>query len=111
MQKLKQIIKGIEEVEKPDDQKKDALIFYCFGNHLGDPTKYPIIDQHVIRAFNLFQDNSNCDSVRKSDKVNQLDRKNYLNWVWKFENKHSDFLYYLDRILFEIGKAVKLRKR
>ena len=114
LQKLKQIIKGIEEVEKPDDQKKDALIFYCFGNHLGDPTKYPIIDQHVIRAFNLFNlinNNSNSDSVRKSDKVNQLDRKNYLNWIGKFENENADFLYYLDRILFEIGKAVKLKKR
>ncbi|MDP2115114.1 MAG: hypothetical protein Q8K69_13765, partial [Bacteroidota bacterium] len=75
----------------------------------GNPKKYPIIDQHVIRAFNLF--NSNCDSVRKSDKVNQLDRKNYLNWIWKFENENADFLYYLDRILFEIGKAVKLKKR
>lgn len=110
LQKMKQIIKGIEEVGSPDNEKKDALVFYCFGNHLGNPTKYPIIDQHVIRAFNLFKDKLNCDSVRRSDKVTQCDRKNYLEWFWKFENKSSGFLYNLDRILFEIGKTVKLRK-
>ena len=109
LQKLKQIIQGIEEVENPDKDKKDALVFYCYGNHLGNPTKFPIIDQHVVRAFNLFKDSSNSDSVRKSDKVYQIDRQNYLHWYSKFENKNSDFLYFLDRLLFEIGRAVKLK--
>ncbi len=109
LQKLKQIIQGIEEVENPDKDKKDALVFYCYGNHLGNPRKFPIIDQHVVRAFNLFKYSSNSDFVRKSDKVYQVDRQNYLHWYSKFENKSSDFLYYLDRLLFEIGRKVKLK--
>ena len=113
LQKLKQIIKGIEEVENPDKDKKDALIFYSYGNHLGNPTKFPIIDQHVVRAYNLHLNYSNdidiSVHVRKSESVYQTDRQNYLNWYWKFENKSSDFLYYLDRLLFEIGRTVKLK--
>ena len=93
LQKLKQIIQGIEEVEKPDEEKKDALVFYCYGNHLGNPKKFPIIDQHVVREFNLFfKDSSNSNSVRNSDKVYQIDRQNYLHWYGKFENKSSDCL-------------------
>lgn len=110
LQKLKQIIQGIEEVENPDKDKKDALVFYSYGNHLGNPTKFPIIDQHIVRAFNLFKDSSNSESVRKSDRVYQIDRQNYLHWYSKFENKSSDFLYYLDRLLFEIGRTVKLKE-
>lgn len=109
LQKLKQIIQGIEEVGNPDKDKKDALVFYCYGNHLGNPTKFPIIDQHVIRAYNLFMDSSNSNSVRKLNKVDQVDRQNYLQWYSKFENYSSDFLYYLDRLLFEIGRTVKLK--
>lgn len=110
LQKLKSIIQGIEEVEDPDNDKKTALVFYCYGNHLGDPARFPIIDQHVVRAFNLFMDPSNSDSIRKSDKVDQTDRQNFLNWYSnKFVNRSSDFLYYLDRLLFEIGRTVKLK--
>jgi hypothetical protein len=66
----------------------------------------------VVRAFNLFKDYSNRDSIRKSDKVDQKDRQNFLNWHSnKFENKSSDFLYYLDRLLFEIGKTVKINRK
>ena len=110
LQKLKAIIQGIEDVDNPNNDKKNALVFYCYGNHLGNPSKFPIIDQHVVRAFNLFKDYSNRDSIRKSDKVDQKDRQNFLNWHSnKFENKSSDFLYYLDRLLFEIGKTVKIK--
>jgi len=108
LQKLKLIIQGIKDVKKPKEDIEKGVVFYCFGNHLGNKTKYPIIDQHVIRAFNL-KNNSNYDSVRKSNNVNQSDRQNYLKWIWEFENDNADFLYYLDRILFEIGKAVKLQ--
>ncbi len=109
LQKLKPIIEGIEEVENPNKDKKNALVFYCYGNHLGNPKEFPIIDQHVIRAFNLFKDSSNCDSVRESDKVSPIDRQDFLNWHIQFVNKSSDFLYYLDRLLFEIGRTVKLK--
>lgn len=109
LQKLKQIIQGIEDVEKPDNDKKDALVFYCYGNHLGNPKKFPIIDQHVIRAFNLFKNPANSETVRKSEKVRPEDRQNYLHWFSQFENPNSDFLYYLDRLLFQIGRAVKLK--
>ncbi len=112
LQKLKAIIEGIEEVDNPSNDKENALVFYCYGNHLGNPSKFPIIDQHVVRAFNLFKDYSNRDSIRKSDKVDQKDRQNFLNWHSnKFENKSSDFLYYLDRLLFEIGKTVKINRK
>lgn len=109
LQKLKKIIQGIEEVENPKLDKPEGLVFYCFGNHLANPNNYPIIDQHVIRALNLFNDNSKCDSLRKSDKVSLIDRDNYLKWFRKFKNVDSDFLYLLDRLLFEIGRTVKLK--
>ncbi len=109
LQKLKKIIQGIEEVENPKLDKPEGLVFYCFGNHLANPNNYPIIDQHVIRALNLYNDNSKCDSLRKSDKVSLVERDNYLKWFREFKNVDSNFLYLLDRILFEIGRTVKLK--
>lgn len=111
LQKLKLIIKGVEEVENPKLDNIERLVFYCFGNHLANPKKYPIIDQHVIRAYNLYCANSNSDFIRKSNKVNIDDREKYLMWFKEIKKDDSDFLYLLDRLLFEIGKAVKIKKK
>lgn len=108
IQKLKLIIKGIEEVENPKLDNIERFVFYCFGNHLANSKEYPIIDQHVIRAYNLYCANSNFDFIRKSDKVTANDREKYLIWFQEFKNVDSEFLYLLDRILFEIGKVVKI---
>lgn len=108
VQKLKLIIKGIKEVENPKLDNIERLVFYCFGNHLANSKEYPIIDQHVIRAYNLYRADSNSDFIRKSDKVKANDREEYLVWFEEFKNVDSDFLYLLDRLLFEIGKAVKI---
>lgn len=118
LQKLKHIIAGIEDVDNIKEDKDNALVFYYFGNHLASKTedkyKYPIIDQHVIRAFNAYKLSNNpveLDVIRKKTEIVKEDRHKYLEWIdSNFKDKGSDFLYYLDKLLFEIGKKIKLSK-
>jgi hypothetical protein len=47
LKKLKHIIEGIKD---ENEYKKTGIVFYQFGKHLRNIGE-PIIDQHVLRAF------------------------------------------------------------
>ena len=113
LQKLRQIIKGIKNAGLPETEENDSLVFYSFGNHLGNPEKNPIIDQHVVRAVKLYlsDDESEYYTIRKSDKVNQFDKQDYLKFISELKCQTREYLFYIDKILFEIGKIVKLSKK
>jgi hypothetical protein len=111
LQKLRHIIDGIQDMDNIKEDKDDALVFYYFGNHLANKGRYPIIDQHVIRAFKVFDNPKASAETRKRDKIVNTDRSEYLKWInLKFKDRDSEFMYLLDKLIFEIGKKIKLKK-
>ena len=94
-----------------------GLVFYFFGKHLIQKTN-PIIDQHVIRAFMLYEvvNNKNYEDYKKivgKETVNTKDKPICLKYI-KWQNEHvlkkadpAMFSYHLDRLLFGLGKSIK----
>lgn len=117
--KIKHIVKGIKDVENHSFDKDDGLVFYQFGKYLAKKNNEPIIDQHVIRAFKVFQskNDNEIESLRKINLLNNKIHKNYIEdykqWLRKDSNielrNHEDFTYYVDQILFALGKTIKLK--
>jgi hypothetical protein len=108
--------KHIHDGVSGKDDKKDALVFYYFGKHLADKSN-PIIDQHVIRAWKAFQaleDKSQNFEEKLSEKdVTPKDKdtcEKYIKWHNDFDLKKVEpieFTYYVDRLLFALGKYLK----
>ena len=115
LQKLKHIIDGIQDVDNIKEDKDVALVFYYFGNHLASEGKYPIIDQYVIRAFNAFKLSNSpveLDVIRKKAEIVKEDRNEYLEWInLNFKDRNSEFMYFLDKVLFVIGKKIKPKRK
>lgn len=113
LQKLKPIIKGIIKTQKPNTEENDSLVFNSFGQHLSNPEKNPIVDQHVVRAVKLFNDLEGIDltEIRKMDKVNYEDKQKYIEFISNLNCMTKDYLFYVDRILFEVGRIIKLPKK
>lgn len=98
------------------DDKKDALVFYYFGKHLADKSN-PIIDQHVIRAFLSFQASknkfNNIEKILSKENITKSDKKTcqeYIDWQNNHKLKKAEtieFTYYVDRLLFALGKYLK----
>jgi XTP/dITP diphosphohydrolase len=121
LKKIKHIINGILESEDTEKNQDGAVVFYQFGKHLANSQSNPIIDQHVIRAFSIYKVN-NLEEVESFRKLNLLDKKHtniiseYKDWIMQGKNISShlklqkDYTYYIDKILFAAGKAVKIQK-
>jgi hypothetical protein len=100
------------------DDKKNALVFYYFGKHLAEKSN-PIIDQHVIRAWKSFKavndESQNFEEKLGEKDVTRKDKEvceDYIDWQNKIKMKikkdvHIDFAYYVDRLLFALGKYLK----
>lgn len=84
----------------------DRLTFHQLGKHLRDKDE-PIIDQHVLRAFQYKNDapaNPIQNDVLKSQHEKLVeDYKLWLNQLPRFENS----FYWIDKILFALGKMIK----
>lgn len=111
--KEKYILDGLFNKERSDN-KNSGYVFYQFGKKLKSPSKEPIIDQHILRAFKFYQNvvhqNNYSYSDTTSTKENQKAIQEYKIWIEKkiiAKNDSEDFLYYTDRILFGIGKYLK----
>lgn len=116
LKKIKHIISGIRNSVNQIDEQTDGLVFYQFGKYLAEPSKEPIIDQHVIRAFAVYLAEDNEPAVLEIRKLGVLNKKHkdlidkYKGWVAKnHQYKGRDFLYCLDQLLFATGKAIKFR--
>ena len=86
--KLKTLLAGINGVN--DLSQKQGAVFRQFGRHLVDRNE-PIVDQHVLRAFAIFQnsdDESKVSSIRKKKQF-EVDLIN-LYRKWFQENKLSE---------------------
>lgn len=121
LKKMKHIIKGIVDAQNDDDKKEDALVYYQFGKYLTKIHGQPIIDQHVIRAFaiNNTEKIAEVEFYRKLDNLNKDHKKlisKYKDWLKSSNDinekirSEKDYSYYIDKILFATGKAIKFRK-
>ena len=118
--KLKHILKGIQDSDF-DEKRKSAFVFYQFGRHLSEGKSEPIIDQHILRAFIIFKllsDDASDEDINKYLKFDTI-RKMHLKWVKEYKEwisslsnnfKENNYAYYIDRILFALGKSIKLKK-
>ena len=119
--KLNHIVKGINY--NSGDIIEDGIVFNQFGKYLANRDIEPIIDQHVIRAFGCkkypINDPKFCN-FRKMAALNKshlADIECYKILVKsgdinpEINPKDKEFLYFVDNVLFALGKAIKLKKQ
>ncbi|MEI7595486.1 MAG: hypothetical protein WCK02_07030 [Bacteroidota bacterium] len=122
LHKIKHIIKGIYEIHNNNELPDEAIVFYQFGRYLTRTKSQPIIDQHVIRAFavyNSIKSNNNEIEIENFRKLDTLDKRNketikeYINWINSLCPElmnDPDYTYHIDKLLFFLGKTIKLKK-
>jgi hypothetical protein len=121
--KLKHIIKGFSDASNSINETESAFVFYHFGRHLANPDVDPIIDQHILRAFMVYkydENDINSEEFNKILKFKTIGKQEkelivrYKKWLKSDElskvAKIEDYGYYIDRILFALGKSIKLKK-
>lgn len=120
LQKIKHIIQGIVDQGSEKSEQESALVFYQFGKHLTKQPGEPIVDQHVIRAFAVYNCKEGQDptSILKISTLN----KNHIEHIveykkWLISDKiqgelksDPDYCYEIDKVLFTLGKAIKFSK-
>lgn len=117
LKKIKHIIKGVTDSENKDSEQDDALVFYQFGKYLTKISGQPIIDQHVIRAFAVYNetDNSQIKDLRKIETLNKKHKviiNEYKKWLTSDNlttelRSEIDYSYHIDKLLFATGKTIK----
>jgi hypothetical protein len=122
LKKIKHIIQGIKEVDEVNASKNDGLVFYQFGKYLTKKGGQPIIDQHVLRAFKVYQsDINNEDEVSNAINLTKVTKneieliKEYKDWlisdkISSILKQELDYAYHIDKILFAVGKKIKSKK-
>jgi hypothetical protein len=119
LKKVKHIIKGVLDSENKDSEQDNALVFYQFGKYLTKKSGQPIIDQHVIRAFAIYNmtDTSQITTLRKMEvlsKKHKITINEYKNWLISDDltselRSETDYSYHIDKLLFATGKTIKSR--
>ncbi|KAA5542326.1 hypothetical protein [Adhaeribacter rhizoryzae] len=122
LQKVKHIVAGVLNCKDADTHdREEGIVFYQFGRYLTKTPGEPIIDQHVLRAFGISQtdDLSEIKRLRKlsvfTKKENKL-IKAYKDWLQAGKGlqeslrQEEGYTYHLDKLLFAIGKTIKLNK-
>jgi hypothetical protein len=114
--KVQHLIDGITGRE--GDRTAYSLVFKQYGASLADHQQ-PIVDQHVLRAFELFKlqefSEAAVSKLRKKELYKSADKKvldSYRSW---FQNmikrvpplEQTEFRGKLDKVLFLLGKKVK----
>ncbi len=121
LKKLKHIARGV--IDESDDtlDQNDALVFYQFGKYLTGDRHQPIIDQHVLRAFGVYQANLNDQDPADYLSLKTVTRKHkaliqmYKQWLQSEDIMEElrtidGYTYHIDKILFAAGKAMKNQK-
>jgi len=113
LKKVKHIVAGIEN---KDEKRSSGFVFHQFGRYLENEHE-PIVDQHVLRAFAIWKCDDEVEIVRwrKKSLINGGDVQlinEYKNWLKSSSlteelKKVQNYVYYIDQILFALGKMVK----
>jgi len=117
LKKIKHIIKGVVDCENQNTDQDEALVFYQFGKYLTKSPGQPIIDQHVIRAFAVYnsKDISEAKTFRQIKVLSKREKPiigKYKKWLMSEELTKElrivpDYCYYIDKLLFATGKTIK----
>jgi hypothetical protein len=119
LKKIKHIIKGVVDSEEENSEQDEALVFYQFGKYLTKKQGQPIIDQHVIRAFSIYN-LTDLDQTKTLRQIGIIDKRHkeiiakYKDWLTSEElsdelKSEVDYIYHIDRLLFAAGKTIKSR--
>ncbi|MFZ1530510.1 MAG: hypothetical protein WAT19_17280 [Ferruginibacter sp.] len=118
LQKIKHIIKGI--LAKEEDETENAVVFVQFGKYLSGNPVEPIVDQHVLRAFDLYQNRNTPNIIEDYSSINLVTKKHvgliteYKIWLNTALTKElrqlPDYRYHVDKVLFATGKYLKNNK-
>jgi hypothetical protein len=120
LNKIRHIVQGIYNSKQTVIKDGNAVVFQQFGKFLANKSVNPIIDQHVIRAYAAFNAETDEEFVNAQN-INALNKKhlhlisNYVEWLESdfFQTNlknNSRFRHQVDKILFGIGKAIKIKK-
>ena len=90
-------------------------------NILTKQKNQPIIDQHVLRTFAIYQfnDPDEISKIRQLGVITKKEKKlikNYINWMKSDSlneqlKKEKEYSYYIDKILFATGRLTKKSKK
>lgn len=118
--KIKHIIKGILDCDEEVTSPTEALVFYQFGKYLTKRNGQPIIDQHVLRAYAVYcapftRDIENLRKIEILNKTHKSIINDYKDWLKSDDitlelRDNNDYTYHIDKLLFAIGKTIKLKK-
>jgi len=121
LKKVKHIIQGVTSNQTDIDDKNDGLVFYQFGKYLTKKSGEPIIDQHVLRAYEVYRadkTDKSIDQIRSKSTVTKKDKALidcYKLWLatglTESLRKNEDFCYHIDRVLFALGKTIKAKRK
>ena len=121
LKKLKHIAKGIHRDDLSITEQESSFVFYQFGKYLTKQKNQPIIDQHVLRTFAIYQfnDPDEISKIRQLGVITKKEKKlikNYINWLKSDTlneqlKKEKEYSYYIDKILFATGRLSKKRKK
>ena len=101
------ILAGINNADIP--RFNQGAIFRQFGRHLANKNE-PIVDQHVLRAFEIFRTLDDLDEVialRKREQFHVKVIKSYTGWFKKTKWAKQGSGNILDHVLFGLGKTIK----
>ena len=116
--KLKHIVQGISDSENDvyDENRNSGFVFYQFGRYLTKKIGEPIIDQHILRSFIVYkQINKDKEVINNYLKLESISKK-HIKWIKEYKKwlvslnknfKEDNYTYYIDRVLFALGKSIK----
>ncbi len=115
--KVQHIIDGI--TGRTEDRTEYSIIFKQYGVSLANDEE-PIVDQHVLRAFELYSLEAYSEEavakIRKKELYKTKDKPlldNYRIWFYQLisnvpVSERAEFRNTIDKIIFIHGKAIKI---
>ncbi len=113
--KEKHLIKGVLNTGQNENR---GTVFYEFGGYLSGRNPF-ILDQHTLRCFGVYFENEDVSlTLARKMSVVKGKQDDHQKWITAYKifydellqkNAHdSDFLYEVDRLLFGVGKLIKI---
>lgn len=98
---------NLEDFQK--EFKEVSAVWKIFLLHIIKPTKFPIYDQHIHRAF-LFINNEDWTNISNSSITDKAKEKFYFNTYLPYiESQNIDDLKKLDEAFFAFGQFLNTR--
>lgn len=111
----------ISGIQGKEHQQKFGTVFYEFGGYLSGKNNY-ILDQHTLRCFAVYESSEETIASARTLELIDGTNKKHISWMESYKEFYedictnidcdkSDFLYFVDRLLFGAGKLIKLSKK